>query len=68
MNQIQENSQQAIDARIKALEVSIEEPVRVLKSRLKYERNALAPISSLPPKSSLPYSPFRAQVESQTTI
>ena len=67
MNQIQENSQQAIDARIKALEVSIEEPVRVLKSRLKYERNALAPISSLPPKSSL-YSPFSAQVESQMTI
>ena len=48
--QAQEHSreilQQAIDARIKVLEESIEEPVRVLK----YERNALAPISSLPPE------------------
>ena len=52
MNQIQENSRQAIDARIKALEEFIEEPVRVFKSRLKYERNALAPISSLPPEIS----------------
>ena len=38
--------QQAIDARIKALEESFLESVRVLR----LERNALAPVSSLPPE------------------
>ena len=37
---------QAIDARIKSLEESVEESVRVLK----HERNVLAPISFLPPE------------------
>ena len=50
MSQTQEHSreilQQAIDARIKALEESFMESVRVLR----LERNALAPISSLPPE------------------
>ena len=50
MSQPQEHSreilQQAIDARIKALEESFVESVRVLR----LERNAIAPISSLPPE------------------
>ena len=70
MNPSQEKSRiflqrsQAIDARIKSLEESVEESVRVLK----LERNALAPVSFLPPKSSLPYSPLCAYMESHRWV